>query len=202
MALPDSAMRLGVGGVDREATRDRALGGATQVSSPHRSASPRGCVRASQFAPSVRGQLLTQNLEPSSPEPHRASMRSGRGREEGEHYRLPARDRPSDRLEPPPPRRSAPARPRKPFPQALWVELRQRLPETAAPGRLGGQRRPLTPRQPLQVAPVPRREKSLPRKMKPLGRELGLFPRGTHPPRSRTLLGEGPPRSRGTWKGT
>lgn len=109
----------GWGAVDREATRDQALGGATQVSSPHHCASPRGCVRASQFAPSVRGHLLTQNLEPSSPEPHRVSMRSGRGCEEGEHYRLPARDRPRDRLEPPPPRRSAPARPRKPFPQAL-----------------------------------------------------------------------------------
>lgn len=109
------------------------------------SPSPRGCVRASQFAPSVRGQLLTQNLEPSSPEPHRASMRSGRGCEEGEHYRLPAPDRPSDRLQPPPPRRSARARPREPFPQALWVELRQRLPESAAPGRFWGQeRRPLT----------------------------------------------------------
>ena len=29
--------------------------------------------------------------------------------------------------------------------------------------------------------------------MKLLGRELGLFPRRTHPTRSRTLLGEGPP---------
>lgn len=32
-----------------------------------------------------------------------------------------------------------------------------------------------------------------PREMKLLGPELGLFARGTHPTRPRTLLGEGPP---------
>ena len=119
-------------------------------------------------------------------------MRSGRGCEEGEHYRLPAPDRPSDCLEPPPPRRSAQARPREPFPQALWVELRQRLPKTAAPGRFWGQeRRPLTSDNSFRW-PLCRVGRS-PREMKLLGRELGLFPRRTHPTRSRTLLGEGPP---------
>lgn len=101
-------------GEDREATRTGLWAVPPRPPPRTTSPSPRGCVRASQFAPSVRGHLLTQNLEPSSPEPHRASMRSGRGGEEGEHYRLPAPDRPSDRLEPPPPGvppRPAPASP-------------------------------------------------------------------------------------------
>ena len=102
-------MCLGRTGQVLKATRDLALGGATRPPPGITSPPPRGCLRARRCAPSVPGHLLTQNLEPSSPEPHRASMGPELGCEDGEHglYQpgtdlAPAQSRLQPRAPPPP----------------------------------------------------------------------------------------------------
>lgn len=89
---------------------------------------------------------LTQNLEPSSPEPHRVSMRPRRGSEEGE--RGPTQGRAERAPEPPPP--SAPRAPpgpaqQSPTPVPLGPVslppsrgLRQRLPGRDFGAEVGG----------------------------------------------------------------
>lgn len=103
---PGSSVRPGLRAVPTP--RDPVLGVARPPAASHR-ALPRVVSGAVLCAPSVPGHLLTQNLEPSSPEPHRTSMGLGRGGEEGERVASPAREgAPGATAAPRAPPRSAP----------------------------------------------------------------------------------------------
>lgn len=67
-----------------------AMGGAPEPLLESHRPRPGAVSGAHRCAPTAPGRLLTQNLELSSPEPHRASMGPKRGGEEGRRGRLPS----------------------------------------------------------------------------------------------------------------